>query len=414
MANAWSNPTTIAKETIAAFTNKLTFANLVHRGYEKEWEPNDNGYKPGQAITIKEPAYASVVDGLTVSPEDIRERTRTLTLNNGKSVAFTLTSLELAYNINEIRRLIIEPAVRALANQVETDLAALYKKAANQLGTPGTVTSDFNTYAQAKQYLTEYGVDEEDLYLVVNPRTHAALANEHKGLFLQNEVGKMYKRGRINGMFAGFGEVYSSNHIRTHTVGTWGSGTVLVDDTVADGDATMNLDQNGAGSALTVKQGDIFTVANVNAVNAELGDSLARSRQFVVDADATFADAGGGDFNLDITCTPGTSPHQMYETTSYKNMDALPANNAAVTVVGTSGQQYPVNLAFHKNALTLAMRPLPVLDSAVWHSQESHQGITISVMKYLTGNTRSETIRFDILYVADLLQPDGVVRVVGG
>jgi hypothetical protein len=412
MANTLLNPTRYVREAIMAFENALVAAKKVHRGYESEWGTDQNGHYPGQAVTIKEPMYASVTDGLTVSVEDLRERSRTLTLNNGKNSAFTLTTPELTYNISEFRDRIILPAVRRLANQVDEDIFSLYKKIPNQVGTPGTTPSDFSTYADAGVILDNYGVMQEDRCILLNPAAHAATANELKGLFIPGRVDDMVSKGYVTKDLAGF-EVYKSNNVKNHTVGTWAGGTVLVDDTVADGDATMNLDQNGAGSALTVKQGDIFTVGSVNAVNPQNKSDLGVSRQFCVDTDATFADAGGGDFNLDITCSPGTASHQMYETTSYQNMSALPANNAAVTVAGTSGLVHPVNLAFQKKALTLVMKPLAKLDSAVWYAEESYKGFTISVMKYLEGSTRKETIRFDILYVADVLQRDGVVRIAG-
>jgi len=388
-------------------------AKKVHRGYESEWGKDQNGHLPGQSITIKEPMQATVVDGLTVSIEDLKERSTTMSLNSGKNIAHKLTSLELTYGINDLTERVIIPACRALANQVDQDIAAVYSGVPNQIGTPGTTPSAFFTFAQAAQYLTEMGVPEEDRCLVLNPAAHAKVADNLKGLFIQDRVDDMVKKGYIAADLAGF-EVYKSNNLSSHTCGTaCGSSAVLVDDTVADGDTGMNLDQNGAGSALTFKHGDVFSCATPKAINPLNRTSLGRARNFCIDADAVFADAGGGDYNVDVTCTPGTSPHQMYETGSYMNMNALPANNDALTIPGSSGLIYPVNLAFQKNAIALVMKPLAKLDSAVWYATQSYKGYTISVMKYIEGSTRSEVIRFDILFGVSLLQPDGVVRIAG-
>lgn len=413
MSNTLLNPTKIARMAIRAFENELVFAPRVFRGYESEWKKDQNGHLPGQSITIKHPMYASVVDGLTTSAEGLKERSSTFSLNNGKNISFDITSLELTYNISEIYERIILPAVRALANQVDSDIAALYKYCPNQVGFPGTTPSAFLTIAQAAQYLNEMGVPLEDRTLVLNPAAHANLADNLKGLFLQGRVNDMISKGYISSDLAGM-MVFNSNNIQNHTVGTWGgSSAVLVDDTVADGDATINLDQGGAGSAFTVKQGDIFTIANVNAVNPQTKGNLGRLRQFCVDADATFADAGGGDYNLDITCSPGTAPDQLYETTSYQNVSALPVDDAAVTPVGLSGQVYPVNMAFQRNAIALAMKPLAKLEGGVEYGEASYKGYTISVMKYITGSTRTQHIRFDCLYGVKLLQRDGMVRIAG-
>lgn len=418
MANTYINPSIVAKEALRQLENNCVMARLVHRGYEEEWQRESRGWKVGNSITLKTPVYFRVKDGATLDDVELREEDTSFTLSYRKHVAWAVTSEQMTYSQDKFSKRFIKPAMQALGNYIDTVLLGLYTDIPNQVGTPGTTPSSFLTFAQAQARLEEEACPPDDRYCVINPTAQAYLADHLKGLFHQQMVGDAIRKGQLPSL-AGFG-MYMSQNVNTHTCGTWaGSSAVLVDDTVADGDATINLDQNGAGSALTVKHGDIFTIANVNAVNPISGISTGSVRNFVVDADATFADAGGGDYNLDITCTPGTDPYFLIQAGAaekilpYQTVDTLPANDAAVTIPGSSGLVYPVNLAFHRHCLSLAMVPLEMPASVAWGAQESYNGFSIRVVRDYDVTNDKEYVRFDVLFGIKAINPRLGCRIAG-
>ncbi len=409
MSNVWANPTIIAKEMLRQLKNNCVMAELVHRGYEEEWMKTYNGFKPGQTITVKAPLYFRVKDGSTIDTVDIKERTTSFTLGYRKHVAWEVTAEEMTYNIDQISERCLKPAAQALGNYVDTSLLGLYKSIPAQVGTPGTTPSSFLTLAQANAKLSEMACPPDARRCVVDPQAQAYLSDALKGLYLQPVVAKAVEQAKI-GRTAGM-DIYESQNVAMHTAGTWaGTSGVTANATSAEGDATLVL---ACGSALTVKQGDIFTIAAVNAVNPISGLSTGSPRQFVVDADGTF------NTTLTTYCTPGTSPYQIYDASAtenylpYQNVDVLPQSTAAVTIAGTASQQYRVNLAFHKDCLGLAMVPIQLPVSTTWKAQESYDGYTVTVTRGFDIINYKEYVRFDILFGIKTLNPFLGCRVAG-
>lgn len=418
MSNAFSNPTIFAKEAIRHLKNNLVVGNTIHTGYKEEWSKQHNGYKPGQSITLDLPHYFRVKDGATVDVVDLVSRSTTMTLNYRKHVAWQLSSEEMTYNIDKYSEKYIMPAMQALANYVDLTCLGQYKNIPNQVGTPGTTPSNFFTIGQAAARLTEEAAPMDNRTCVLNPQATLKIADNIKGVFHREMVGTAIQRAMLP-QIAGM-QTLESNNVNTHTNGTWAGGTVYVDGAASNGDNTLGLDQNGAGSALTVKDGDYFTIANVNSVNPISGQSTGQARGFVADGDQTFADAGGGDYQLAAaTVLPGTSPYGLYDSTAnetylpYQNVDTLPANNALVTVAGSSGQQYPVNMAYHKDCIALAMVPLEIPLSSVWSARETMDGVSVRIVRYFDGANDIEVIRFDILFAVEVINPMLGCRIAG-
>jgi hypothetical protein len=96
----------------------------------------------------------------------------------------------------------------------------------------------------------------------------------------------------------------------------------------------------------------------------------------------------------------------------------LPANGAAITVVGTESTGYPQNMAFHPNAFALTMvpfrRPKSAGQSVMWAQASDPQlGISITVATAFDVSAYKELTRLDILFGADTPQPEYAVRITG-
>ena len=128
----------------------------------------------------------------------------------------------------------------------------------------------------------------------------------------------------------------------------------------------------GAGSAGTIKAGDVFTVADCYAVNPQTRESTGSLFQFVATADVTLDGSGAGD----ITVAPIYSA-----STALATVDSLPGNSKAVVFVGAASTQYPQNLVYHKDAITFATADLMMPQGVDMASRQVHNGISMRIVR---------------------------------
>lgn len=414
MSNTWVNPTVVAKETLLQLKNNCVMANLVHRGYEGEWQKLHDGWKPGSSIRIKAPIYARVKDGATIDVHDINERYLSLSLDYRKHVAVKVTSDEMTYNAEKGVPRVAAAAAQALGEYIDQTLLGLYKKVPNQVGTPGVTPKDFLSLALCGARMSDYSVPMDNRRLVVNPTAQAYIADHIKNLYNPPMVGPAVERMKF-ATLAGM-DCFVSQNVNMHTCGTSaGVAAIAIDATApSEGATTLTIDNGSGDWTTTLAQGDIFTVDTVYGVNPVTGSSTGHLRQFVVDAAVT--DAGT---EATVTCTPGTDPHKIYSAAAdekylpYQTVDALPVENDVVTVAGSASLVHPVNLGFHRDAFALCMVPLAMPDSVVWKAQESYEGYSIRVIKDYDVTNDQEYLRFDVLFGADAINRFLACRLAG-
>lgn len=207
-------------------------------------------------------------------------------------------------------------AMRALANEVDADLAALYVGASRAYGTPGTTPfeSSIKDVAQMRKILADNGAPMTDLQLVVDTAAGANLRSLGQ-LTKANEADTdaTLRRGLLLNI-SGF-NIRESGQIATHVAGKIeGSGAVNNGGGYAKGATTIAVD---GASSIALKAGDIVTFS---------GDPA----HYVISADASATPI--------TLAAPGL-------------MGAV-ADDATVTALGS----YTASLAFDRNALQLIAR----------------------------------------------------------
>lgn len=210
-------------------------------------------------------------------------------------------------------------AMRALCNEVESDLAALYVGSSRATGTAGTTpfTSDLTATAAAGKILKDNGAPQTDWQLVMDT-TAGVKFRTLTQLTKANEAGTtdVLRKGVLMSVH-GF-DIRESAQIKTPTKGT---GTAYTSSAAGFAVGTTSIPViTGSG---TILAGDVVTFA---------GDT----NQYIV---ATGVAAPG----TIVLAAPGLR-------------QAIPASATALTISNTSTR----NLAFSKNALVLATR-LPAL-----------------------------------------------------
>lgn len=398
MANTLAVASYIAKTGLIDVENNLVLGKLVHRQYRNEFSFPLNAHKGGNQITIKKPIRFRAQSGAQRVPQDISEQTTTITIDKHYHVSWDWSVVEKTLSIGEFREQYLKPAMSALANQIDYELAGLYIDIAQSTGTAGTTPAAWTAIGDARQKLSEAACPSEDVSTVLNPAAFYSMANVLGGKYSTDMVEESLRKvalGKVANTI-----VYESQNIRTHTIGTTWAGTVVVDGASQTG-STLHID--GFTGDGTLKKGDVFTISAssaVKAVNPKTGQSTGANRQFVLTADTTTS-GNEGDFSI--------AP-SIITSGAYQTVNAGPSDNATITVP-TANEV--ANLMFHKNAFAVVTVPLQVPDSAPFKAQESANGISITVTKAFDIDGFSEAIRLDVLFGVKTLDRNLACRIRG-
>ena len=285
----------------------------------------------------------------------------------------------------------IEAAVATGANEIDRqglDMARL--NTFNAIGTPGVLPTTqalaIAAFAGINQRLDEMGAPVKDRTrrsLVGNPAFNGSTLQGLVGLFNdQSQISKQYGNGMIQTPFGlQFG---MDQNVGLHTNGTAVVATNTVNGAGQTGSTITVNALNG-----TVTKGTKITFASVNAVNPQSRVSTGTLAQFVVTADA----ANGA---TSISISPALTP-----TGAFQNVTASPANAAVITIYGVASGSYNANVAFDRDAFTLAMVPmymLPNSNGVVGQSMQSEDGMTVRVTEYFDGTNDVHNMRLDVLF----------------
>ena len=411
MANTTLTADIIAKAAVLQLDNNLVMAKSVFRGYEEEFSKSVNGYEVGSSINVKRPMDFTVRDGAVQSAQDVTEGEFTLSVNKRKGIDFEFTSQELTLDIKELSNRVIKPAMIQLANQIDTDLMALYKDVSNWVGTPGQTINSNQDFSLGPRRLDQNAVPQDGRSAVLSPVDHWGLIGAQTTLTNDRLVGEAYTRGALGSI--GGVETFMSQNVPTHTVGV-GTGTPLVNGAAQNVTYAASKDTNtqtiitdGWTNSTTaiVKAGDVLKFAGCFAVNPVTKATLSHLKEFVVTADAN---SGATTGPATITISPA-----MIISGAHQNASAVPANNAAITLKGTGAGLYPMNMMFTKNAFALVSVPLVSPPGAVDVSRQSYKGTNVRVIPVYDGTNDKSTWRLDVLYGVKCIDERQAVRVSG-
>ena len=408
MANNFTNTSLVTKLILKEFLNEMQLGKKVDRQLDSQFK------KVGASIDVRRPVMFTATSGATLGTAiSIEERSATVTLDQRQHVHFEITSQDETLSVEDMVKRYIRPAAVELVQKVESDIADEYKNIGNFIGTPGTTPSSFLSVANAGALLKKLGVPQDEVWCAFfNPDASVALADGLKGVFPSTIATKAIERASI-GYYGGF-DLYDNQSLKSHTVGV-ATGTPLVNGASQEttyalaGDSwTQTLATDGwtNSTADILLAGDVITLAGVNSVNRRTRADTGSLQTFVVTADAA---SGASTGPSSLTISPPIIISGPYQTVT-----AAPANDAIITVkTGTGGVSYPQNLAFHPQAITLAMAPLDLPTDGVSAARESLDGISIrSARQYDITNDKT-VFRFDILYGVKAQNPDMAVRITG-
>jgi hypothetical protein len=393
----------ITRKALEILENNLVITRNVNRQYDDSFAVS--GAKIGSTLRIRLPDRALVTDGAALQVQDDAEQSTTLTVSTQKHIGVNFTTAELTLSLDDFAERVLKPRISQLASSIDADVANAYKAIFNTVGTPGVAPATALVLLQAQQKLNESAAGMAPRYATVNPAANAGLVNGLSGFFNPTDtISKQFKNGMMGTGVLGFDEINMSQSIKVHTTGSR-AGTILVNGAVStQGQSTISID-GLTGATDTVTVGDVFTIANVFAVNPQTRESTGSLQQFVV----TAAQTGVSNALANMAISP-----PIYTSTSaLATVNSFPADNAAVTFVGTASTGYPQNMIYHKDAITFATADLVMPQGVDMAARANHNGISMRVVRAYDINNDRMPCRIDVLYGFSTIRPQMACRLWG-
>jgi hypothetical protein len=400
MSNSILTIDMITRKSLEILENNLVITRNVNRQYDSSFAVE--GAKIGTTLRIRLPDRALVTDGAALQVQDDNEQFTTLTVSNQKHIGVNFTSAELTMQLDDFAERVLKPRISQLASSIDADVANSYKFIGNTVGTPGSTPSTSLVLLQAQQKLNENAAVMSPRFATVNPAANAGLVEGLKGLFNpQDTISKQFKNGMMGTGVLGFDEINMSQSIKQFTTGSRGAtGNTTSAAVTAEGATSIALT---VASGVTIKQGDVFTVADCFAVNPQTRESTGSLFQFVAVADATAVSTA-----VTVTVAPIYSAANALAT-----VDSLPGNSKAVVFVGAASTQYAQNLVYHKDAITFATADLLLPQGVDMAARAVHNGISLRVVRQYDINNDRLPCRIDVLYGYSVIRPQMGVRMWG-
>jgi hypothetical protein len=344
------------------------------------------GYAPGATINIKKPPRYTYRAGRVAVPQATVETTIPLTLSQG-GVDINFNSLERTLSLTQLNEK-LTAAMAPIVNEIDRQGLSMARFATyNCLNAAGAQP---NTQIGAVQAMTDSNtrldimgapVKDGRRCFVMGPAFNGAMVAGFSGLFnMAERVNGNYRTGYMQDSF-GLRPMMDQN-VDTHTNGA--------------ATATNVNGANQTGSAITVAavtggtltRGTVIQLPGVFSVNPQNRTSTGVAADFIVTADALL-----GATTINISPAIVTSG-------PFQNVSQSPNTAAPYVIAGAVNTSYRANIAFHKDAYTLAMVPLfqPPARGVLSSEQMSHNGFTLRVVQFYDGINDNCIFRLDVLF----------------
>ena len=385
MSNSLAFSSLVAKEALAILENNLAFTSMVNRDWEAEFASNQaRGYSPGETINIKRPPRYLYRAGRVAVPQATVVTTTPLTLSQGGcDIAFT--NFERTLKMRDLSEK-IGGAMAAVTNEIDRQGLQLARLATpNVIGTPGVLPTTAllatSAFTGVGQRLDENAAPRDRRRgFIMNPALNAAMVTGLSGLFnSQTKLSDQYGNGLVVDSFGM--TVDMGQNVDVHVNGS----QPVAGTAVAAGQTGASI--SCAALTGTITRGTRITFPGLFAVNPQSRTTTNTLSQFVVTADLA----------IGATVLP-ISP-AIVPTGAFQNV-----TNATIAgpfaIFGLVNGGYAANVAFHKDAFTMAMVPMatPPASTGVSSSIATHKGMSLKVTDYYDGGNDVCNTRIDVLF----------------
>lgn len=398
VVNELLTSTVITLEALRILENNLTIALHTNREYSNKFAVE--GAKIGDTVNARKPPRYLGRRGPQLQLEASVEGSVPIKLDTLSGVDLEFSDIDLLLSIDLFSQRFIKPAMATITNGIDTDVADLYTEIYNIVGTPGTTPSTLLTYLLAGVELDNTATPRDgERGMFLTPLMQAYIVDALKRLFQSSaKIAEQYTNGEM-GTSSGF-DWFMDQNMPTHTVGTY-SGTPLVNGAGQSG--TSLITDGWTADSCNLNEGDNLYIAGVYAVNPQSRRSTGALQKFVVRLDA---DDTAGAMTLSIQ-------PPMIASGAFQTVSALPADNAAITVVGASGTVSPQGIALHRDCIAVVSADLPLprgLDMAE-RIADDQLGFSCRITRDFDINNMQMPTRTEVLYGVKMVRAELGTRI---
>ncbi|MGE0463255.1 MAG: P22 phage major capsid protein family protein [Vicinamibacterales bacterium] len=402
MANTLVTPSWVMKEGMFRLVNSLKFTGELDKQYDKQYVVD--GAKVGNVVNARLPVQYNVTEGDAFQAQDVQERIVPIEITDLLNVAIEFGSRSLTLEVDNYRERYLEPAFDQLANEVDKrNQQRMAQATATYAGTPAVPPGSTGTlpgaatdpYLEVGEKLDMNACPVDNRVACLAPRLHRYLVQGVQSLF--NPVAAIaanYRKGMFGNDQLGVERWYKTQTTYRHTIGPLG-GTPLINGAGQTG-ASLVTDGWTAAAATRLHKGDKIEIENVNHTNPLNKTASGFQRTFTVTADVASDGSGNATIPIDPPIYGPGDP--------YQNVDALPADGAAITIFGHASshadKQTWMNPIFVKAAYAFVSADLEKMGGA-WIMERIRSkaiGLAFRLWKDRDIRTNSSPCRVDLLF----------------
>ena len=396
----------VTRESLRVAHETSAFLGTIDRSYDDSFAKT--GGKIGSTLRIRQPnQYTVRTSGNAMVVQEQAETNTSVTVATLYGVDMEFYHDDLALKIDDFSQRYIEPAVKVLVSNVESNCLATGTKATyNLTGTAGTrvgsSSGDISALFNARARLNQMLAPKDSRTLQMDSVTMGAIVNGNKGLFVPGQdVGKAFKEGLY--YRSAMADLYENERTYTHLTGSDVTGTTDAAAGVTDGGNTLSAD---TASPVTYTVGTVFTIAGVYACHPETKASLGYLQQFT----NTAGTGSGGDMTISPS-TYLTGAKQNVCKSDGTQLATTDFNSQTLTAVGSASTSYQQNLMYHKEAFTFVTADLPMVSSSESCVRRVQDGISLRVWKGADIVNGRMLMRIDLLWGFAAIRPEWACRI---
>lgn len=412
MANAFSKEERVAfEQMLEGFDDALVVSRnvSVYRTNAQAME------RQSDIIWRPMPYIMTSYDGsdATSNFKDVTQLAVPASLGYQKHVPMSMTAKQLRDQLQEGR--LGESAMQKLASDVNVACSNLAALQGTLVVKRTSSATGFDDIAQADSIMNEQGVMMDNRTIALSSRDYNSMAGNLAGR--QTVAGKVqtaYEKAFM-GNNAGFDTLKLDYAYRltaaagtTVTVNGANQYTTPKATSTASTGEVSNVDNRYqnlivAVTSGTIKVGDCFTIAGVNAVHHITKQDTGQLKTFRVTG---IVSGAGGSGTIQISPAIISGQGATNAELMYQNVTATPANGAAITWLNTTSA--PANPFWHKDSIELLPGTLAIPENsgAQILRASTDQGIEVVMQKFYDINTQQTKFRWDVLFGVANVNPE--------
>ncbi|MEW8538959.1 MAG: P22 phage major capsid protein family protein [Candidatus Thiodiazotropha endolucinida] len=399
--NNFLDSTLVAREALRLLHAELSFVGSITRTYSDEFA--QKGAKVGEKVQVRIPNRFKGREGRMYERSVIRERSIDVVLDRQKGVDLSFTSEDLTLDIDAFSDRFLRPAAKQLATHIEWDVLSLAHRVGQAVLCPAHGLT-VGEVLKGRRYLDD----------------SLAPQSGRRGLFCPAHVRSLTKsiRRQYNPAST-IAKVYEDRAFSRLSGFQFNDTTVMPPIVSGEGDRGVSsgvlkaaiTGNNQSSCALkgskkgALKPGDCFAFKGVYAVHPETKVPYSYLKQFSVvsvEADGT------------LVFTPEIDTRSVYKNVSIERSgraDEIAAGTEVFKTFPAAGFMES-SLLYHPDAFAFVSADLEVPRGVDFAARESHDGISMRLVRDYDGKSDHMLCRFDVLYGYGLLDESLACRLV--